>query len=225
MNTSIPTLAKWIDQTLLKPEATTADILNLCEQAKVHSFFGVCVNSSYIKLVVESLAGSSSTPVSVVGFPLGAMSTISKAFETEQCVRDGAKEIDMVIAIGALKEKRFDFVKNDVRAVVQAAGPALVKVIIETALLTDEEKKIACSLSVEAGAGFVKTCTGFSGGAASVADIELMRAVVGPQIGVKASGGVKTAELAWALIKAGATRIGTSSGVELAQNKTIVGGY
>lgn len=225
MNTSIPTLAKWIDQTLLKPEATTADILNLCEQAKVHSFFGVCVNSSYIKLVVESLAGSSSTPVSVVGFPLGAMSTISKAFETEQCVRDGAKEIDMVIAIGALKEKRFDFVKNDVRAVVQAAGPALVKVIIETALLTDEEKKIACSLSVEAGAGFVKTCTGFSGGAASVADIELMRAVVGPQIGVKASGGVKTAELAWALIRAGATRIGTSSGVELAQNKTIVGGY
>jgi deoxyribose-phosphate aldolase len=225
VNTSIPTLAKWIDQTLLKPEATTADILNLCEQAKVHSFFGVCVNSSYIKLVVESLAGSSSTPVSVVGFPLGAMSTISKAFETEQCVRDGAKEIDMVIAIGALKEKRFDFVKNDVRAVVQAAGPALVKVIIETALLTDEEKKIACSLSVEAGAGFVKTCTGFSGGAASVADIELMRAVVGPQIGVKASGGVKTAELAWALIKAGATRIGTSSGVELAQNKTIVGGY
>ncbi len=225
MNTSTPTLAKWIDQTLLKPEATTADILKLCEQAKVHSFFGVCVNSSYIKLVVESLAGSSSTPVSVVGFPLGAMSTISKAFETEQCVRDGAKEIDMVIAIGALKEKRFDFVKNDVRAVVQAAGPALVKVIIETALLTDEEKKIACSLSVEAGAGFVKTCTGFSGGAASVADIELMRAVVGPQIGVKASGGVKTAELAWALIKAGATRIGTSSGVELAQNKTIVGGY
>lgn len=225
MENKSQSLAQWIDQTLLKPEATNSDILKLCEQAKAHSFFGVCVNSAYIKLVAESLVGTKSTPVSVIGFPLGAMSTISKAFETEQCVRDGAKEIDMVIAIGALKEKRYDYAKKDIQSVVRAAGPALVKVIIETALLSDEEKKTACSLSVEAGAGFVKTCTGFNGGAANVADIELMRTVVGPHVGVKASGGVKTVEQALELIKAGATRIGTSSGVELVQNKTILGGY
>lgn len=216
---------RFIDQTLLKPETTEAQILKICEEALKFNFFGVCVNSSFIPLVSEQLKGSSVSPVAVIGFPLGAMASRVKAQETEFCVRAGAKEIDMVIAIGRLKEKNFDYVRQDIQLVVKAAGSALVKVIVETSLLTEDEKRTACSLSVEAGARFVKTSTGFNGGGASVADVQLMRSVVGPQIGVKASGGLKSVKQALAMIQAGATRIGTSSGVELVQGQTVKGGY
>ncbi len=218
-------LATYIDQTLLKPETTTLQILKLCEDARTHKFFGVCVNSSFIELVSKALQSTSTKPVAVVGFPLGAMLTAGKAFEAEQCVRLGAKEIDMVLSIGRLKEKNFASVEADIRDVVTAAQGALVKVIIETSLLSDDEKKMACQIAVQAGAHFVKTSTGFNGGGATVEDIRLMRSVVGPSIGVKASGGVKTKEQAWALIEAGASRIGTSSGVELVQGQEIKGGY
>lgn len=218
-------LARYIDQTLLKPEATRAQILKLCEEARFHQFYGVCVNSSFIELVSNELETFPIMPVSVVGFPLGAMSSRSKAFEAEESIRLGAREIDMVIAIGRLKEKDYDYVRSDIRQVTIASGAAPLKVIIETALLTDEEKKVACLLAVEAGAQFVKTSTGFNGGGATVSDVQLMRQVVGPSIGVKASGGVKTLEQAWQLIEAGATRIGTSSGSQLVQGQTIKGGY
>jgi deoxyribose-phosphate aldolase len=218
-------LAPFIDQTLLKPDASTTQILKLCEDARAHHFFGVCVNSSFIELVAKELQSTDVKPVAVVGFPLGAMLSIGKAFEAEQCVRLGAQEIDMVLSIGRLKESNFAFVRADIQAVVKASQGALVKVIIETSLLNEEEKKTACLLSVEAGAHFVKTSSGFNGGGATVPDIQLMRAAVGPKIGVKASGGVKTLEQAWALIQAGATRLGTSSGLELVRGQEIKGGY
>jgi deoxyribose-phosphate aldolase len=218
-------LAPFIDQTLLKPEVTESQIRKLCADARLHKFFGVCVNSSFIELASHELQGSDVRPVSVVGFPLGAMHTKAKAFEAEQAVLLGAKEIDMVLSIGRLKEKDFNYVKRDIKAVVTASSGALVKVILETALLTDDEKRAACQISVEAGAHFVKTSTGFGGGGATVADIELMRSTVGPKVGVKASGGVKTREQAIAMIGAGATRIGTSSGVELVLGQEIKGGY
>jgi deoxyribose-phosphate aldolase len=218
-------LARYIDQTLLKPEATSAQIRQLCQTAREHQFFGVCVNSSFAELAAKELQSSKTALVTVVGFPLGAMLSKAKSFEAEQCVRLGAKEIDMVLAIGRLKEKDFDYVRSDIRTVVEGSQGALLKVIIETSLLTDEEKKTACKIAVEAGAHFVKTSTGFNGGGATVSDIELMRAVVGPKIGVKASGGVKTKEQAWSMIRAGATRIGTSSGVELVMGEKVQGGY
>lgn len=218
-------MQQYIDHTLLKPEATSAQVIQLCQEAKQYGFFGVCVNSSFIPLVAKELAGSKVAAVAVVGFPLGAMASEVKAFEAEWCVKHGAREIDMVIAIGALKEKNYDFVRKDIHAVVQASHGALVKVIIETSLLTEDEKRIASALAVEGGAQFVKTSTGFNGGGATVSDIQLMRAVVGPNIGVKASGGVKTREQAMEMIAAGATRIGTSSGILLAQGKTATGGY
>lgn len=218
-------MQQYIDHTLLKPEATSVQVIRLCQEAKEFHFFGVCVNSSFIPLVTRELLGSAVAAVAVVGFPLGAMATPAKAFEAEWCVRHGAKEIDMVIAIGALKEKNYDLVRRDIAAVVNASRGALVKVIIETSLLNEDEKRIACALAVEGGAHFVKTSTGFNGGGATVVDIQLMRSVVGPQIGVKASGGVKSIVQAQALIQAGATRIGTSSGVALVQGQTVAGGY
>ena len=218
-------MQQYIDHTLLKPEATSAQVIRLCQEAKDFHFFGVCVNSTFIPLVARELNGSAIAAVAVVGFPLGAMATEAKAFEAEWCVRHGAREIDMVIAIGALKEKNYDNVRKDIHAVVTAARGALVKVIIETSLLSEDEKRIACALAVEGGAHFVKTSTGFNGGGATVADIQLMRSVVGPNIGVKASGGVKSIEQALALIAAGANRIGTSSGVALVQGKAVTGGY
>jgi deoxyribose-phosphate aldolase len=216
---------QYIDHTLLKPEATTAQVLLLCEEAKKHRFFGVCVNSRFVPVVAKELKDSAVAPVAVVGFPLGAMATSPKAFEAEWCVRQGAKEIDMVISLGALKEKNHNYVREDIRAIVSAAQGALVKVIIETSLLQEEEKRWACSLAVEGGAHFVKTSTGFNGGGATVEDIQLMRSVVGPRIGVKASGGIKTLAQAEALIAAGATRLGTSSGVALIQGQAVGGGY
>jgi len=218
-------LSSYIDHTLLKPDATSDQILKTCNEAIEHNFFGVCVNSLFIPQVVNQLRRSPVAAVAVIGFPLGAMSTEAKAFEASWCVKNGAKEIDMVIAIGKLKDRDVDYVRSDIRAVVQAAAPAKVKVIIETSLLNTDEKKLACTLSKEAGAHFVKTSTGFNGGGATVEDIQLMRAAVGSEMGVKASGGIKNSEQAWALIKAGATRLGTSSGISLIEGKSSQGGY
>lgn len=218
-------LNRYIDHTLLKPEATPQQIQILCEEALVHNFFGVCVNSTHIPIVKKILAGSTVSPVAVIGFPLGAMSSDAKSFETEWVVKNGAAEVDMVISIGHLKFKDYNYVRNDIQSVVKACGPSKLKVIIETALLTEEEKKIACQLAVEAGAHFVKTCTGFSGGAASVTDVQLMKSVVGPNIEVKASGGIKDEASAWKLIHAGATRLGTSSGVQIVKGQETMGGY
>lgn len=218
-------LAKYIDHTLLRPDATPQDIEKLCSEALKHSFFGVCVNSSYIKQVSQLLNGSSVLPVAVIGFPLGACSTEAKAYEASWCVDNGAKEIDMVLHVGLLKSGNHKQVEEDIRAVVQACKGVPLKVILETALLNQEEKIAACKLSVSAGAQFVKTCTGFGGGAATVEDISLMRTVVGPNLGVKASGGVKSLEQAQNLIAAGANRIGTSSGVMLVTGQKPQGGY
>ena len=205
-------LAKYIDHTLLKPESTRADILRICEEAKHYDTASVCVNPYWIGFVAEQLKGTDVTPCCVIGFPLGAAPATVKAFETAQAVKDGAKEVDMVLNVGALRSGDTDVVLNDIKAVVEAAkGHALVKVIIETCLLTDDEKVLACKLAKEAGADFVKTSTGFSTGGATVEDVRLMRQTVGPEMGVKASGGVRTKADAEAMIAAGASRIGASS--------------
>lgn len=206
-------LNRYIDHTLLRPNASKEDILRLCHKAIECNFYGVCVNSCWIELVAQQLAGSPIIPISVVGFPLGAMDQAAKAFEAERAVDLGAKEIDMVINLGMLKSGMMDEVEADIRGVVDGSRP--VKVIIETALLSDEEKILACELSMRAGAHFVKTCTGFNGGAATVADIQLMKSVVGDRLGIKASGGIKTAKEASDLIEAGATRLGTSSALDI----------
>ena len=205
-------LAKYIDHTLLKPESTRDDIRRVCEEAKHYKTASVCVNPCWIKFVAEELKGTDIKPCCVIGFPLGATLPEVKAFETSAAIRDGAKEVDMVINVGALRGAEFETVYEDIKAVVDAAaGKALVKVIIETCLLTDEQKVIACKLAKQAGADFVKTSTGFSTGGAKVEDIRLMRETVGPEMGVKASGGVRTKTDAEAMIEAGATRIGASS--------------
>jgi len=209
-------IAKYIDHTLLKADATKSQIETLCNEAKEYGFFSVCVNPTWVSFAANILEGSDVKVCTVIGFPLGATTSETKAFETVNAIHNGAKEVDMVINIGALKSGDLDAVKNDIEAVVNAAkGQALVKVIIETSLLTDDEKKTACRLAVEAGADYVKTSTGFSTGGATAADIQLMRKTVGPEIGVKASGGVRTAADAKAMIEAGASRIGASSGVAI----------
>lgn len=220
-----PNVSEYIDHTLLKPEATSDQIRQICAEAKTHGFFGVCVNSYWIPLVSEVLKDSDVSPVAVVGFPLGAMATQIKADEALWCRDHGALEIDMVLNIGRLKEGNFASVEEDIRAVVKSVSTLPVKVILETSFLTDEEKTKACKLAVRAGAHFVKTSTGFGGGGATIEDIILMRKAVGPKIGVKASGGIKNLEQAIALIEAGANRLGTSSGVSLVQGKSIQGGY
>lgn len=206
----------YIDHTLLKPDATPEQIRRLCTEADENGFASVCVNPAYVPLAAELLKDSAVNVCTVIGFPLGMNATAIKAAEARQAVQDGADELDMVIQIGQLKSGNLAYVEEDIRAVVEAGGGKLVKVIIETALLTDAEKVTACQLAQRAGADFVKTCTGFSGGAASVHDIALMRKTVGPDMGVKASGGVRDYASAVALIEAGATRIGTSSGVAIA---------
>ena len=206
------TLAKYIDHTLLRADATDAEILRVCEEARAYETASVCVNSRFVPLVASALAGSSVRVCAVVGFPLGAMSTAAKAAETRIAVAEGAAEIDMVIALGAAKAGDFAAVEADIAAVVGAAHPnALVKVIIEACLLTDEEKVAACRAAQSAGADYVKTSTGFSKGGATEADIRLMRETVGPEMGVKAAGGIRTRAAALAMIEAGATRIGASS--------------
>lgn len=204
-----------IDHTILKADATEADVVRLCAEAKEYGFASVCVNSSFVPLVHTQLLGSGVKTCCVVGFPLGAMSTAAKAFEAKQARADGAQEIDMVIHVGALKEGRDNYVLDDIKAVVEAADGALVKVILETCLLTDAQKVRACELAVRAGASFVKTSTGFGPGGATAHDIALMRKAVGPDIGVKASGGIRTRQDALIMINAGANRIGTSAGAAL----------
>lgn len=218
-------LESYIEQTLLKPDTTPEQILKLCAEALDYNFLGVCVNSSFVPLVKSKLAGTAVKIVSVIGFPLGAASTESKSCETNWCVENGADEIDMVISIGQLKSKNYSYVEQDIKSVVVSAKGKPVKVIIETALLTKEEKMKACELSVSAGAQFVKTCTGFSGGGATVEDIALMKSVVGSRAKIKASGGIKNSTDAKKLIEAGATRLGTSSGVLLVSNSEVSGGY
>ena len=208
-------ISKKIDHTLLKASATQADIIRICAEAKQYGFASVCVNSCYAKLVTRQLRGTDVKTCCVVGFPLGAMSTAAKAYEAKCAVEDGASEIAMVINVGALKEGNDLYVEEDISAVVEAAKPAIVKVIIETCLLTDEEKVRACSLSESAGAAFVKTSTGFSTGGANVHDVALMKKTVDGRLLVKASGGIHTPEQAQELIAAGADRIGASNGVAL----------
>ncbi|WP_284037404.1 deoxyribose-phosphate aldolase [Neobacillus sp. 114] len=220
-------IARMIDHTLLKPEATKEQIVKLAEEAKEYSFASVCVNPTWVKTAAEILKDTPDVKVcTVIGFPLGATTSETKAFETKNAIDNGADEVDMVINIGALKDQQDDLVESDIRNVVEAAkGQALVKVIIETSLLTDEEKKRACELSVKAGADFVKTSTGFSTGGATVEDIRLMRETVGPDIGVKASGGVRSREDALAMVEAGATRIGASSGVAICKGEVSSSNY
>ena len=212
-------LAAKIDHTLLKPDATKEQIQRMCEEARRYSFATVCVNSANVGLTAELLKGSSVKAIAVVGFPLGAASTASKAFEAREAVQVGAREIDMVINIGALKSRDYAHVLEDIRQVVEASRPYPVKVILETAELNHDEKAIACALSKAAGAAFVKTSTGFGSGGATAEDIELMRRVVGPDMGVKASGGIRTFEDADRMIKAGATRIGASASVAIVTRK------
>ncbi|MBD7906865.1 deoxyribose-phosphate aldolase [Sporosarcina gallistercoris] len=209
-------IAKMIDHTLLKADATKEQVLELCNEAKRYEFASVCLNPTWVKTASELLVDTSVKVCTVIGFPLGATTSEVKAFEAENAIKNGASEIDMVINIGALKSGDTKAVQQDIEAVVNAAaGKAIVKVIIETALLTDAEKRTACELSVLAKADFVKTSTGFSTGGATVEDVKLMRSTVGPEMGVKASGGVRSLEDLTALKEAGATRIGASSGVAI----------
>ncbi|WP_429845464.1 deoxyribose-phosphate aldolase [Brevibacillus sp. FIR094] len=217
---------KYIDHTLLKPDATQEMIDKLCQEAREHDFMSVCVNPYWVKRSAELLAGSDVKVCTVIGFPLGASTIESKAAETRDVIANGATEVDMVLNVGALKSGDLETVKKDIAAVKQAAGDILLKVILETCLLTEEEKVVACKLSVEAGADYVKTSTGFSTGGATVEDIALMRKTVGPNVGVKASGGVRDGEAAVAMIEAGASRVGTSSGVSIVTGaKTTGSGY
>jgi deoxyribose-phosphate aldolase len=220
-------VARMIDHTLLKADAKKEEIIKLVEEAKKYSFASVCVNPTWVKMAAEMLSDTPEVKVcTVIGFPLGASTTETKAFETKNAIENGAKEIDMVLNIGALKDKQDDLVERDIHAVVEAAkGKALTKVIIETSLLTNEEKVRACELSVKAGADIVKTSTGFSTGGATAEDIRLMHETVGPEIGVKASGGIRSREDALAMIDAGATRIGASSGVSISKGEISQNNY
>lgn len=217
MHLTRASLATYMDHTLLKPEATAADIDRIVAEARQYGTASVCVNPYWVARVAAGLAGSGVKTCTVIGFPLGATSTASKVAETRDATAHGAQEIDMVINIGELKAGNDDAVRSDISAVANAAheAGALLKVIIETCLLSDEEKRRACELSVAGGADFVKTSTGFSTGGATTADITLMRETVGPELGVKASGGIRTLEAAIAMIEAGATRLGVSAAVSI----------
>ena len=207
--------AKLFDHTILKADAGLEAVKKICEEAKEYDFMSVCVNSYYTAYVAQQLKGTDVKVCTVVGFPLGQMSTRAKAAETAIAVEDGAQEIDMVINVGALKDKLYDVVLSDIREVKKACGKALLKVIIETCLLTDEEKVKACELAKEAGADFVKTSTGFSTGGAKAEDVALMRKTVGSDMGVKASGGIRDKETAESMLKAGASRLGTSATIAI----------
>lgn len=218
-------LNKYIDHTLLKADASQEQIETLIEEAKKYDFASVCVNPTWVSFAAQALKATDVKVCTVIGFPLGANTPELKAFETSDAIQNGANEIDMVMNIGALKSRNFDLVERDIRAVVEAAKGTLVKVIIETCLLTDDEKVKACQIAQKAGADFVKTSTGFSTGGATVADVALMRKTVGPDMGVKASGGARSYEDALAFIKAGATRIGASSGVAIMEGDVANGDY
>ena len=220
MEETIMNLAQYIDHTILKADAQRDDIIKTCVEATNHNFYSICVNSCYVPLVREQLAGSNVRITSVVGFPLGAMHTDAKAFEAKGAIDNGADEIDMVINISALKDKDYEYVLNDIKKVSEECREkAILKVIIETCLLSEEEKVMACKLSMEAGADFVKTSTGFSTGGATVEDIRLMRSIVGSKLGVKASGGIRTKDKAALMIEAGASRLGTSASVDIVKGQ------
>jgi len=219
-------LAHWIDHTLLKPDATQQEVEAICNDAREHNFASVCINPTWVPLAYKMLRGYEARVCTVVGFPLGATFPEVKAQETKSAIEAGADEIDMVINVGALKSGDYALVERDIRAVTRAAGRRLVKVILETCLLTDEEKVQASAISKKAGANFVKTSTGFSSGGATVKDVALMRQAVGSEMGVKASGGVRTYEEACKMVEAGATRIGASASVAIVGNGTDDGtGY
>ncbi|WP_312248591.1 deoxyribose-phosphate aldolase [Streptococcus parasuis] len=218
-------LNKYIDHTILKPETTQEQVEKILSEAKEYDFASVCVNPTWVSLAAESLKDSDVKVCTVIGFPLGANTSAVKAFETKDAIANGADEIDMVINVGALKAGNDALVLDDIKAVVDASGDKLVKVIIEACLLTDNEKVRACQLSKEAGADYVKTSTGFSTGGATVADVALMRKTVGPDMGVKASGGARSYEDAIAFIEAGASRIGASSGVAIMNGAQADGDY
>lgn len=204
--------ANYFDHTILKADATEAQVAKICEEALANGFASVCVNQYYTKFVAEKLKGSDVLVCTVVGFPLGMSDTRVKAFETKAAIEDGAQEIDMVINVGALKDHKYDYVRNDIKTLKETCGTkAILKVILETCLLTEEEIIKACELAKEAGADFVKTSTGFSAGGAKAADVALMRKTVGKEMGVKASGGIHTTEEAQAMLDAGASRLGTSA--------------
>lgn len=219
-------LAGMIDHTILKADATEKEVKVLCEEAIKYNFASVCVNPSMVSLAATILEGTPVKVCTVIGFPLGATTTAVKAFEATETIKEGATEVDMVINVGKLKDRDLEYVKNDIKAVVEAAkDKALTKVIIEACLLTDEEKVIACKLSKEAGADFVKTSTGFSTGGATAADIKLMRETVGSEMGVKASGGVRSREDALTMIENGATRIGASASIAICEGKESNSNY
>lgn len=213
-------LAKYIDHTLLKPEATKKEIDQILSEAKEHQFASVCVNPHWVSYCSEKLEGADVEVCTVIGFPLGATTLETKIFETKEAINNGATEIDFVINIGELKNGKDSFIKKEIESIVETAGDAITtKVIIETSLLTDEEKVLACKLAKKAGADFVKTSTGFSSGGATVEDISLMRETVGEKMGVKASGGVRDRKTALKMIEAGATRIGASAGVSIVKGE------
>ncbi|SJZ69797.1 deoxyribose-phosphate aldolase [Cetobacterium ceti] len=213
-------LNKYIDHTVLKAVTEPKDIIKLCEEAREYDFFSVCVNGSYVKLAKKELEGSDVKVCAVIGFPLGAMSTESKVFEASQCIKDGASEIDMVINVGMLKAGEYDYVENEIRAIKEAIGSNVLKVIIENCYLTDDEKRKATELCLNAKADFVKTSTGFGTGGATFEDIALMKSIVGDKAQLKAAGGVRDLATAKKYIELGATRLGTSSGVELVTTGT-----
>ncbi|MCE9667433.1 deoxyribose-phosphate aldolase [Myxococcus stipitatus] len=212
---SVADVAPYIDHTLLKPEARTEDVVKVAEEARRYGFATVCVNSSHVATAAKVLEGAKTVPIAVVGFPLGVALPSAKAFEAREAIRAGAREIDMVIHVGALKAREFARVHQDIVAVVEASRPWPVKVILETSLLTDEEKVFACLLSKSAGAAFVKTSTGFGTGGATVEDVALMRLTVGEDVGVKASGGIRSADDAMKMLRAGANRLGASASVAI----------
>jgi deoxyribose-phosphate aldolase len=224
MQLSARDLARHIDHTLLKPDALAADIAKLCAEAREHGFWSVCVNGSRVAQAAALLEDSEVKVAAVVGFPLGAMDSDAKRFETEGVIDLGAQEIDLVLNIGRLRDGDDRYILREIRDVVEAAQGVPVKVILETALLSLEQKRLGCSLAVEAGARFVKTSTGFSGGGATVEDIRLMREAVGPRIGVKASGGIRDVATALAMIEAGANRLGTSAGVAIVRGHSGAAG-
>ncbi|EMC03723.1 deoxyribose-phosphate aldolase [Streptococcus mutans] len=216
---------QYIDHTLLKPESRQDQIDKLIREAKTYNFASVCINPTWVSYAAKALEGTDIKVCTVIGFPLGATTSAVKAFETKDAISHGADEVDMVINIGQAKSGHFAFVEEDIRAVVEASGDKLVKVIIETCLLTDKEKIKACQAAVAAGADFVKTSTGFSTAGARLDDVRLMRQTVGPDVGVKAAGGTRSLEDAQAFIEAGATRIGTSAGVTIMEGKQANSGY
>lgn len=209
-------ISKYIDHTILKPDATTEEVKKVCSEAKEYKFASVCINPYYAKLVSKELAGTDVKTCVVIGFPLGANNKEVKAFEATKAVANGAQEVDMVINIAALKDKEYDVVENDIKAVVESVkGKALVKVIIECCLLIKEEMVVACKLSLKAGTNFVKTSTGFSTSGAKAEDVKLMRETVGKDIGVKAAGGIRDYKTTMEMINAGASRIGASAGINI----------